>query len=593
MFRRLLPLMTAGVLLGALVGPTAASSPRAVAQPTVSSETRITFLAGLPRDRAKLDGAAIARSTPGDLLYRDHPGLVNAGREFGATDRSVTRLRQAARPLGITVQVDPGRLVARLTATIDTWQRVYRTNVTATAPTGDYPYATYSFTGSDGLLPVPAELKSVVRELVPTYAEYVSSADTPGVSAQVVRQLSATLADPGSPQRWPRNTGTVPEGTCAAPALAQRAVYTPAQIHKAYSADALAARGVRGKGARVTVVSLGGGYVPSDISEAAACFGYAQPAIKLVRGTGVPRAFVNGSVETHLDLITVSSAIPRAGDITLLQVPDSSVGLTEAFARMLHGDAVPDVVSVSYGICEAEYRAIHGRLASLTEDLLRMAAIVGTTVVVAAGDYGSSMCGAEVAERTGEPTASYPASSPWVTAVGGTRLALKSDNTRSSERVWNDSPYVGGTPPPAPAGAGGPSLIFARPWWQPGVTPTGPRTLPDVAVLGAIKPGWPVVYGGVLYTVGGTSGGAPFMAANVAAMSAKQRERGFPSIGFANAWLYGAATGAQSPFVDITRGSNAVQVVGCCSAYRGYDMASGLGAPTMDALYATLPRPAG
>jgi hypothetical protein len=36
-----------------------------------------------------------------------------------------------------------------------------------------------------------------------------------------------------------------------------------------------------------------------------------------------------------------------------------------------------------------------------------------------------------------------------------------------------------------------------------------------------------------------------------------------------------------------------VQLVGCCSAYRGYDMASGLGAPIMDGLYATLPRPAG
>ena len=92
---------------------------------------------------------------------------------------------------------------------------------------------------------------------------------------------------------------------------------------------------------------------------------------------------------------------------------------------------------------------------------------------------------------------------------------------------------------------------------------------------------------------GGTSGATPFLGANLAAMSAHQRGRGFPSIGFANAWLYSAAAGTKPAFFDITSGTNGVQLVGCCSAYRGYDMASGLGAPIMDGLYATLPRPAG
>ena len=187
----------------------------------------------------------------------------------------------------------------------------------------------------------------------------------------------------------------------------------------------------------------------------------------------------------------------------------------------------------------------------------------------------------------------YPATSAWVTAVGGTRLALKADNTRRSERVWNDLPYTGNWPAPGPAGAGGASVLVDRPWWQAGVTPIGPRTVPDVALLGAIRPGWPIVYGGEVFTVGGTSGATPFLGANLAAMSAHQRARGFPSVGFANAWLYSAAAGKKPAFVDITSGSNAVQLVGCCSAYPGYDMASGLGAPIMDGLYATLPKPAG
>jgi len=599
--RHLAVALASGALLVSLLSPTAAASDpvdtgeRARALPVAERSPRatVTFLAGLPRDRTSLDTAAVKRSTPGDLLYRDHPSLAEAAREFGAKDRAITRLRQAAEPLGITVKIDPGRLVARLTATVRDWERVYGTRITSTAPTAAYPYATFAFQNRRGYLPVPAPLEAAVREMVPLYAEYVASADTPGPSQQAMTQLAATLSDRGRPQRWPSSTGTVPRGTCDAPALQQRAVYAPGQIQQAYGTTALAASGVRGKGARVTIVSLGGGFVRSDIEAAAACFGYRQPPIDVVRGTGVPQRFVNGSEVTHLGLITASAVLPSAESIRLLQVPDSIVGFNEAFSRMLHGPQVPDAVAVPYGVCEAIYRGTFGRYASLTEDLLRMAAIVGTTVVVAAGDSGTSMCGAPAAEETGEPTAWYPASSRWVTAVGGTRLALKSDNTRRSERVWNDAPYVGSSAPPAPAGAGGPSLMFDRPWWQAGVTPAGPRMLPDVAVLGAIKPGWPIYLGGTLYTVGGTRGGTPFMAANLAAMSAKQRDRGFPGIGFANAWLYGAAAGESPPFFDVRRGSNGVQLVGCCSAYAGYDMASGLGAPAMDALYPTLPRPAG
>jgi len=594
--RRIPLLILAGALLGgALVAPTAAAEPIPVERIADQGSVRapsanVTFIVGLPRDRAALDSAAVKRSTPGDLLYRDHPTLTQAGKDFGATSKAITRLRKAAQALGITVTIDRGRIVARLTASVAVWERAYRARMTITAATAEYPFTTFSFREGDDVMGAPAGLRDVVEEMVATYVEYDAAADTPGPSQQGVARLAATLADPGAPQRWPRNLGAVPAGACEAPALAQRAVYAPAQIQRAYGTAALARKGVRGAGARVTVISLGGGYIPSDIAAAAACFGYQQPRLRVVRGAGVPTPFVNGSAETHLDLITASSALPRTAELTLLQVPDSHVGVTEALARMLHGPSVPDAVTVSRGFCEAEYDE---QLVQVNEDLLRMAAIVGTTVVAASGDAGTSACGAGVAEESGAPAVAYPASSPWVTAVGGTRLGLKPDNTRRAERVWNDLPYVGDVAPPAPAGGGGPSAVFDRPWWQQGATPTGPRAVPDLSVLGAIRPGWPVYLGGTLYPTGGTGGGASFVAANLAAMSAKQRDRGYPTIGFANAWLYRAATAKKSPYFDITLGTNEVQPVGCCTATRGYDMASGLGVPSMEALYPTLPRPAG
>jgi subtilase family serine protease len=592
MLRRLVPLAAAGALLAGLLAPTAAAQLDAAAQPGANADARVTFLAGLPRDTAALDVAAVKRSTPGDLLYRDHPSLTQAGKDFGAASRDVTRLRNVASSLGITATVDRGRILTRLTASVADWEKVYGQRMTITPPTADYPYTTYSFPAGDGYAGAPEGLKAVVREMAAVYVEYAAAADSPGPSAASLAELQGTLADPGSPQRWPRNLGTLPPGTCDAPALTQRAVYAPGQIQTAYGTRALASKGIRGQGARVTVVSLGGGYDDADLRIAAECFGYDQPPITVVRGTGVPRPFVNATIETHLDLVTVSSVLPRSARIRLLQVPDAYVSFTEAFARMLDAPVVPDAVSISYGGCEPAFAEEYAALLPLNEDLLRMAAIVGTTVVVATGDNGTSMCGAEVAAETGEPTLWYPATSPWVTAVGGTRLGLKPDNTRRAERVWNDMPYVG-SEVPAPAGAGGPSMVFDRPWWQSGVTPAGPRAVPDVSVLGAIKPGWPLAYGGGIYGIGGTSGGAPYVAANLAAMSAKQRDRGYPTIGFANAWLYAAAAGKKSPYFDIIAGNNEVQPVGCCTATRGYDMASGLGVPAMDRLYPRLPLPAG
>lgn len=618
-------LATIGALIvGALVAPAAAAVPAATSVSATRTSDRIsagtdprrvtapdsraarivdtraedpivTFLAGLPRDRAKLDQAAVERSTPGNLVYRDHLTPTEAGKAYGASSKAITRLRAATSALGVTATVDKGRILVRLSAPVSTWNRVYGLRMRVIPPTSAYPYRNYAMFDGGTLAKKPASLERVVEELVPGYVEYVPGADQPGISPSYLQALEGTLADPGSPTPWPRNLGTLPSGTCKAKALTDKAAYAPGQIHTAYGTAALASRGVTGAGARLTIITLDGGFDPEDLAVAADCFGYGAPEITVRRGLGMPTDFVNVSGEAHLDLVTASAVLGPEASITLLEVPASTVAWTEAFARMIDTPSPPDAVSLSYGMCEQEFTALAGDLVELNEDLLRLAAIVGTSVVVATGDSGTSMCGAQIAQESGEPTLWYPATSAWVTAVGGTRLALTSSNLRRTERVWNDMPYEGGpsAPPPANAGAGGPSTIIDRPWWQAGATPIGPRTVPDVSLMAQSRPGWPTVYAGEVFTEGGTSAGAPYLAASLATMSAHQRSKRYPSIGFANAWLYAAAAGAKSPFFDVVVGSNAVQLVGCCSAMRGYDMASGLGVPAMDRLYASLPRPAG
>lgn len=565
---------------------------------TRADDPEITFIAGLKRDTTALDIRATRATNPDEIEYRDFMALADAGVAYGATATTLKKLRSTAKRVGVRVQVDPSRLLARFTAPASVWQGLYGVKARMTQPTVSAPYRVYFFVEGKQLAAEPKDFKGLVAEWSATYAEYVASADRAGIDPAEKAGLQGLLASTGQPLTWPVNTGTLPVGTCDAKALKDKSVFAPAQIRKAYRSASLSARGMRGAGTSLTIVSLGGGFAQSDLDQAATCFGYTQPNVEIALGTGVVEPFVNASIETHLDLITASSVMPAAESIRLVEAANGALGITDAISHALNidgkGTQSPDVISVSYGECEATYAEDSGRYISLNEDLFRMAALVGSSVLFAAGDNGSSMCGAEAALEDG-PTVWYPASSPWVTAVGGTRLELKADNTRANEFVWNDFPFAGGNdaPPPAPAGAGGPSALFDRPWYQGGVTPTGPRAVPDVALLGAIRPGWPIAYGGQIFTVGGTSGAAPFLGANLALMAAQQRVDGYPGFGLVNPWFYKAAAKTPSPFYDITVGANSVQMIGCCSAYAGYDMASGLGAPAMDALFKSVPYPAG
>src|SRR5260370_22971208 len=74
----------------------------------------------------------------------------------------------------------------------------------------------------------------------------------------------------------------------------------------------------------------------------------------------------------------------------------------------------------------------------------------GTVITAAAGDSGYRDW------QTGALFTSYPAASPHVVAVGGTRLLLNPEGQRSSERVWNGQGASGG----------GCSTQFAAPEWQ-------------------------------------------------------------------------------------------------------------------------------
>jgi hypothetical protein len=242
--------------------------------------------------------------------------------------------------------------------------------------------------------------------------------------------------------------------------------------------------------------------------------------------------------------------------------------LTQAFAAAVHANAAR-VINISFGGCEQSA----GKDGALQADdqLFELAVAQGQTFVAASGDNGAYPCGTFTAPSPygSSQGVQYPASSPYVIAVGGTNLSLTSTGTYSSETGWSLS-------------GGGPSAIESQPSWQAGVVPGTTRGVPDIA-LDAAGTESTILVGNVAHHVGGTSLAAPlFVGAWARLESAHSNGLGFPA-----AWIYGLGTSQlASMFNDITSGANGPVVGGVQEGYGaapGWDYVTGFGSPNFAA----------
>jgi subtilase family serine protease len=564
-----------GVLVVAAMTAYACSSPTprptaAVSLPAPKAGV-VTFYLSLPSNAADLMKAADAVANPGSGQYRRFVSEDSAGARYGASTDQINAVTASIKTLGLEFAADPSRLFGRVSGTPAQWRTALEAPLMVQAATAASPFTTYALPDR-----IPAALEPAgTKVIVPEVQVYDPAVEGKRPLTGKRPNADAATPPPTPAQPFPLNTGTPLTANCTAAPLQQKQVYTAQQVHTAYGIDALQ-RAVSGNPV-ITIVDLGGGWLPSDLKLAGDCFGYTAPAVVQVQGDGVPTAIANADGETSLDLQNAAAVAPGA-EMRLVQTTPS--GMLDAFSRAI-GDSrgVPDVISVSYGGCALTEEAALAADVAVINNVLAMAALTGTSTFVASGDTGSTTCGA-TPRRT---TLSYPAVSPFVTAVGGTRLALGAGNVRSAETVWNDSVYGENG-----AGGGAVSRREARPWYQDGANTHANRAVPDVSALADIVPGWPVVMNGGLQPVGGTSGSTPLTAAAAALVSANERNAGRPPIGLANGWFYRAAA-TPSAFYDVTSGNNDLFKVGCCSATKGYDPASGLGVPNWATLPATLP----
>lgn len=180
----------------------------------------------------------------------------------------------------------------------------------------------------------------------------------------------------------------------------------------------------------------------------------------------------------------------------------------------------------------------------------QQAALTGISVFAASGDYGNSSS----VDTDGLPHTTFPASSPYLTAVGGTAVGMRADGSQPVVAGWEDRTFSQTDPTISSftdvtsyiSGAGGGvSQISAQPTWQKGISSASStkRLVPDVSALADPYTGFSTRYtayddSGTPYETYGTWGGTSLAATVVATVSALAKTADGVQIGNFAGWLY-------------------------------------------------------
>jgi hypothetical protein len=274
-------------------------------------------------------------------------------------------------------------------------------------------------------------------------------------------------------------------------------------------------------------------------------------------GQSYPAADSGWSQEISLDLDAVSTACPLCH---IILVEASSSNDNDLISGIREASSLgASVISLSFGGCEG---------GAGTGDFDPALQSANVPITVATGDSGYNSADNQSCWALNTPQ--YPASSPFVTAVGGTSLA-KSGNTRG----WAETAWAYINTPFGPEGGGsGCSGFETKPAWQ---TDTGcsNRTVADISADADPQTGISVynTYSDTGWSVyGGTSLSAPLIAGiDALANSPAAAVDG-------KIWYSGVRTN------DVTSGSNAPLATDCspaylCNARPGYDGPTGMGTP--------------
>ena len=575
------------------------------------------------RDQAKAQALGQAVSDPGSPSYGHYLTPAQFNDQFAPTGADVAAVTSWLSSQGLSVGYTPSNNhYVSAEGTVVQVQAAFGVSL------GTYSVQGKSLRGNASELLVPAGLVDAVAGIV-------------GIdeSAELVTTLKSTDKDSAAPPSggfrnappcstyWGEKTATTlpaydgntrPYAPCG---------YAGVQLQDAYGVASSIANGTDGRGVTVAVIDAYAS--PTIVGDTSTYFSKnGLPAWKAGQFTQVvapgtynrpenPRQDPQGWYgEETLDVEAVHTMAPGA-KVVYVGAPNNYRDLDAAMNHVV-SQRLADIVTNSYGF-SSEF--LPPGFINPVNDTFLQGVLEGIGIYFSSGDSGDETFGGPA----NTATADWPASSPYVTAVGGTSLAygkssylfetgwgtnrnrLNCTGFLAATNSWcSREVYLYGS-------GGGTSRLFAQPSYQAGVVPTSlatrwnknapARVVPDISAVG--DPNTGMLIGQTQqfsdgtyydqYRIDGTSLSSPLMAG---VMAVAQQARG-TRIGFANPLIYSLGSGirdivapADSVAVvraDYVNGENAtdgilysvrrMEVTFTLHTVAGYDDVTGLGTP--------------
>jgi subtilase family serine protease len=582
------------------------ATPQAKVADTAPS-AKMTFRVYLNlRDQAGAEAVARAVSDPDSPSYRQYLSPDQIRARFAASDATVTSVRDWLSGSGFSVgDVPSNKAYVEATGTADQVQKAFSVKL------GKYNVKGRALRASDKELSVPTSLAPAVLGVIGVdqatallKPNHTAGQDTAGDKAGAP-QVQPQDVPPGPGFRnaepcsayygekvasdLPQYAGqTLPYAPCG---------YTPGQLRSAYGLDQVTRSGADGKGTTIAIIdAFASPTIFADASEYARRNdpGHPLTASQFSQKIYPPNPDLEGPDgcdaagwygEETLDVEAAHGLAPGANILYVGGSDCQDLSLDTALNYVVAGHKA-DIISNSYGDAGEDVPASEVKAFN---QIALQAVASGIGVYFSSGDSGD-----EVA-NLGGPSPDFSASSPWITAVGGTSLAVGKDGKPIFETGWEtgkSSLVNGAYTPSAPGGysygsGGGTSRLFAQPFYQQGVVPdalstqnqTGKkkgRVVPDISAVGDPNTGFLVGQTQTFpegahydeYRIGGTSLASPVFAGIMAVADSYDHVHH----GFINPAIYKLTSGT-SAISDVKHVGGAVARVDYAN---GIDASGGL-----------------
>ena len=597
-----------------------------------STGLTVTFALG-SRDPNGLASYAAAVSDPASAQYRRFLSNTDYAARFGPDPAVRDGLAVFLSSAGLKVTRNVQDYVS-VAGTASQVQRALAVSLRNYSLGGAIRYA------PTGAISLPADVAPAVQRVTG-----LDNAPSPVKPTSFGTKPSVVGAVPGCTHGY----GTA-SGLAAYPNAAGASVYlapcpyTFQQIRHAYNVDA---SGYDGRGVTVGIVDI---YNPPTLFNDASVYArtHGWPGFAPLQFTVVDDPQTGYAAdcdptgwygESAMDVQAVHAMAPAA-NVVYGAAGCAAGGADNTYGMLdyMISNHLVDIISNSWSSLEGE---MDQPQIDALNTLAQQAAAKGIGLYFATGDCGddNNACGQQkrpaagacpstappAPQKTHDCTqhaeAEFPASSPYVTAVGGTAMAADAQGNRLFDAPWADSVarwQPATTTPPVQPGAWGPSLFYqgsgggvsalsGHPAWQSGSA--GGRTIPDISMDAAPETGMefgehldangtPDPRGNYrVVTEGGTSLATPLFAG---LQALAQQKHGAP-LGFANPALYRLAGTAAINDVTATPQNNQALVFswgpavaiaqtpsgvlacgtgGTGALCKGYDLVTGIGTPS-------------